>query len=1241
MTRLQAVENGLKSISSAAFQDLCDSFLLLRNKNYSAFARIGSQSGKQQTVKGTPDTLLLLPNGKYILIEYSTNKTAGLSKLVEDIKKCLEPTRTGIAVEHIAEMIICINFNLSIVEINRLKDLLIDTRIALTIYTLDSLALELYLNHRDLSHQYLGLALDTGQIVSIERFIEEYKRASAGISTPLDNTFLHREAELKEIIGSILQSDFIIITGPPGVGKTRLSIEALKSFLSENISFRAYCVSYKNHTLLEDLYQYLNEENDYLLFVDDANRIDAFSQIIGFYKTPRKGKLKIIITVRDYAFQEIGILVREFLPRRIDVGKFSDEQLKDIIKANPFGISNFQAQNKILSIADGNPRLAIMAALLALEQKDIQVLNDVAELFETYFSTFVKDQDEFAKELNIKCLALIAFFYTIPYKNKQITTSILDTFNIDYHEFIEAIDRLEKLELVEIQYEHLKIPEQNLATFFFYRAFIKDNLLPFEILLRTYFDANVSRFTDCVIPANNMFGYEEVRDKLKPELQKYWKTINDNDDKAYTFLNTFWYYLPTESKAYIFNKIEALPEIDISKYNVSYDNNAFAYNKNKLIELLGEFFRYPQNLKEMLELAFEFTRKSPDQLPELIHKIRETLTFDENDLYMRYSRQTILYDILLGGLNRSNQLLSFVFFELSKTFLSYSFHHTKGGRNHSFVWYDYAIPNIQPIQDFRRRIWSAIDSHFDQYPNESLELLQNYGKPSPHTQKEIMEFDVPFLLDIFQKHLTNSSFEHCKYVQDQIRWYVRNSVLHPDLSRLAKRFTNKTYEIYLKIDWDRFRDKEAFEFDDYRGYEKLKEAEIRSSFVFNSLLEINAFYETYVYLKKIATNDWNYNTVTDYIIDENCLKNFNLGCKFLELIIEHGNEINYIPRSVFQNQLKTTERVSQIWNMIHGKQFKNNSLWELSFYDFLDDKLISKSYADSLRNTIRNIHESYIIHFDKLERFLAIEPDLFQDILELMVKKNETEGIRLQVWMDFFSVYFDKLGNDFELIKKAYLQQDKIQSHYDHEGKGLLKILTKEPAFLVEYVKSLYSEQKFPDHLERRNLGFVWRVEGIQTVLLHIFDFVIEQEPYLGILDHFCNSFFYALEGEIKEKATNFLFDYCTAHHKDYSRMNIVVDIARHSMTELFEDVLLLFLTLNQEVKVFSKILWRGSGTSGVGDVILSDIEAAEWRNILSIVEKSNVGIALLPIKKYLNERIESCLISGDWERQRRFLERY
>ena len=128
---------------------------------------------------------------------------------------------------------------------------------------------------------------------------------------------------------------------------------------------------------------------------------------------------------------------------------------------------------------------------------------------------------------------------------------------------------------------------------------------------------------------------------------------------------------------------------------------------------------------------------------------------------------------------------------------------------------------------------------------------------------------------------------------------------------------------------------------------------------------------------------------------------------------------------------------------------------------------------------------------------------------------------------------------------------------------------------------------------------------------------------------------------EAKERAKQFLLNYTSKNYSDSNKINIVVDIARHSMKEIFEEVLLLFISLSQDREMFSKIWWRGNGGSYSGDVIIADLEMADWKNIQSIIEKSDVGIKLIPIKTYVNEQIEYCNKSGDWERQRRFLRKY
>ena len=1240
MSRLQTIENALASINETVFQELCDSFLILKNQNYRAFSRTGSQTGKQKTIKGALDTFFLLPDGKYVFVEYSTNITKSVQKLQEDIGKCLDVTKTNIQINQIAEIILCVNFNLNTKDIQSLKNLLGKDEIALTIYTLDSLSLELHLQHRDLVHKYLNLPMDTGQIVSISTFVEEYNKVSKGIATPLNNTFLHRDEELENIKQLIKQNDFLIITGAAGVGKTKIAVEAIDSFLADNLSYSAFCVSYKNCELLRDLYQHFDDKKDYILFVDDANRIDAFSQITGFYKSQQTGNLKILLTARDYALPIVESFCFGFAPARYTLKKFTDEQITDIVKAEPFNISNWQYHKEIVRIADGNPRLAIMTALLAKQEQNIYALADVSDLFEKYFSTFVKDDGEFANQFNIKCLGIIAFFNAIPYKDINITEPILQNFDVDYSLFIDAIDKLDRLELVEIRYEYAKIPEQNLATFFFYKAFVKDNLLSFETLLTKYFNDNKNRFKDCVIPANNTFGYENVMQKLQPILQSHFKLIEHEEEKSFTFLETFWFYLQEETLLFVYNEINQLPLPHNAIYEVKYETNDFAYEHNKVIELISNFFRFQNKLKDAIELLFEFVRKKPEHLPELIQKIREILIFDWTDESFGFERQNILFQILIEGLTKEDILYSTAFYELSKTFLAFKYQQAKSERHNVISLYQYHIPNNQWIIEFRKNIWENVNNNFLSFPEKSLELLQGYATVSPDVIKEIMEYDMQFLVPIIKTYLTPDSFEHCRYVQEQIRWCKRNEITLPQFVSLSQKFINPIYEKYLVLDWDRLRDKESYDFENHREYEKLKEEEIRKSFVFSNIQEVRLFYDTFIYLKSVAKNDWSYNNSFELIVDENCTQNFELGCQFLSIVIATNNIISYTPRTVFRNQLITQEKADYIWNILQVNDFETKYSWELSFYDNLADSLISEKYIEQIKDIVKKLPNGTSIWFRGLRRYLAIKPNLFQELIRIIIDKYEKQNETIFTQF-IIEDHFDEFGNDIDLIKKLYLQQDLINNHFDLTRDGLAKIIQRDENFLIEYINNLYSKNKNQYNLqEDRYLNVIWKSANIEPTLKAIFDSVNEKDTYLGIGEHFCNSFFWNLPQEVNERARTFLLNYCRENYESYKKMNVIVDIVRHSMTELFEDVLLLFISLTQDVDLFSKIWWRGNGGSVVsGDVNFGDLEASDWRNILSIVEKSDLGVKLMPIKKYLNSQIESALRYADWERKRKFIE--
>ena len=106
---------------------------------------------------------------------------------------------------------------------------------------------------------------------------------------------------------------------------------------------------------------------------------------------------------------------------------------------------------------------------------------------------------------------------------------------------------------------------------------------------------------ECIIPANNNFGYENVIDKIKPILSKYLETIIEDEERVFNLLSLFWFYLQDETLNFVYKIIENFPENSCVVYNGNYSANDFAFTQNRIIELLGQFFRCQCRLKDSIE----------------------------------------------------------------------------------------------------------------------------------------------------------------------------------------------------------------------------------------------------------------------------------------------------------------------------------------------------------------------------------------------------------------------------------------------------------------------------------------------------------------------------------------------------------------------------------------------------------------------------------------------------------------
>ena len=1271
--RLKLIEQQLLGIDSAAFQNLCDIYLAFREQELTSISRTGSQFGKQKTVKGTPDTFFRLADGSLRYVEFTTKADGLVDKIKEDIDKCLDPTKTGVPANQVHKIIIFFNSRLDVAEETAITQHAVSKNIRIELIGLDWLALEIYSKYLILAKDILGIPLDTGQLLPLQNFIDEYNNKAGKLSTPLDNIFLHRKTELAEIENILAVNDLLIISGFPGVGKTKIALEALDKFLSVNKDYSGFAVSKKDQDISEDLKIHLQQEKNYILLVDDANRqLTNFKQILGVFRENRKGNIKILITVRDYALSDIENECMDFMHQTITLKKFSDEEITQLISSDSFEIKNPKYQKRIVEIADGNARLAIMASRLANQEQVGFLYGDgyrIFELYDYYFRTFIKDFDILGNNVLLKTLGIISFFFTVDRSNKEFIENILKTFELDYYEFNEAIDVLHEKELLEVKYNHARVSEQVMATYFFYKVFIKDEILSFKTLLFTFFPVWKKRFSDTIIPSNNSFGYDNVLKKINGSLDEYLYSVYSEEEKVLEFFSLFWFYKREETLNYFHQKIKQLPEPENPVYDSKYETNDFVWDRDKTLDFLADLFNhFTESFVPALELAFEYCRKKPESLPELIRRIREKLLFDDDDHRIDFQRQVELLNLLIAKFNAKQPHYVEAFFALAVTFLSHYYQITKGGRNHSITFYQYPLPFYEVTKDFRKSIWTTLFENFKTYPKEVLAILKNFRPGYKEAISEILEFDLSLLLPFIEVNLDTTSFEHIHFIHDFVSMLNREEIADKSYQNLKEKFNSKEYDYFRKLDWSAVRGKQDYDFDEYDDFQKLKEQDVRSSFLFKSETEFAALHTAIKNTLSLeGNNSWGIDQSLNIIVEENFLRDDEIGFKLLISILDnYPKGVNPLYKAVKVIVNKSPQWALRLWNLLNNWKHEYKLYWQLSFFDYIPAELANNFYKTALLETIKSIDKGCYLQFESFEKFIPIQSDklkdkagrflmtlpvirniinykeknIIEEILSIVYNKIEVQNLRINLSFHFFEKYSAMLADNFELLKRSYIQQEKkVSNHFDLQHAGLKALLQIKPDFLLEYIYTFYTDKENRHSRNIHNqLAFIWDLEQSNELIKKAVVLIIENNYYLGIGEHPLIIFFHNLNEEQKIKAKAFILSFISEYNTDDKKMNPVFDVLRHTLKEFFEEAFLHYLGLNTDIDNFKKIWWRGNGGTYRGDVIIGEIHAKEWQNILSMVVKSKNQLDLIPIKTYIKKQIENEIKSGEEERKRKFI---
>jgi hypothetical protein len=810
MSKINQIENAILELDGGVFQKLANAYLIC--EGYDGLNAIGSVVGSNKVSKGTPDAAFILENKKYVFVEHTTQRTNLCSKIKSDIIKCLNEEKTGVSLSQIEKIIYCFTSHISVPEQNELVIFCQESGVILELCNIDIIANNLYLKHPFLAKEFLGIEVDTGQILPIRNFIKTYQKNA--LATRLDLNLVGRDDERTQLKSALNSSNLVVVSGVAGIGKTRLVLDICQNFETDNIDWSVYCVFKKGLNIFEDIKAYFSKTGNFLIFVDDANRISSFEYFIDLLQHARPDqKIKIIVTVRSYALntiQNYNSALKENVSY-VDLQGLKEDDIRQLISEN-YDITNPRYLDRICEISKDNPRLSVMAAEVVKQNKNYESIRNVSELYHQYFSSIVldleKDNSNLKDSTNLQVAAIISFFNTVDTTSQQQMDLINNHFKITKKVFLEAANKLFELEIVDIyENEVIKVSDQILATYLFYLCFFKEKSLDISRLFEIFEKNYMKKFQESIYSISNIFGIEIVKERISPIVHKFMK--EKIIEEQLEFFRIFWFIDIASTLVCVSEYIDKIDDQLLEGEN---------YTEDHVVSLLAQFqHAEKEDFYTALELIFKFLEKRPDCIGSVIKLFTENFNFSRNSHLEAYENQVLVLEFLDSLVGQSNRFAMDIFFEVAKSWLNFEFKDTYSKGNQFFINRFFLLKS-KVVFKIRKIIWHRLYSLYlnEVYRDRVIGVYEAYVK-FHSVDKNILRYDLRFLLNFFDKELLPDNYTHCKLVRSFLKNIEKQHGLsYGEVFDKFSKFEFEIFNILLTQYFDLYPVVEYDQFDQYR-----------------------------------------------------------------------------------------------------------------------------------------------------------------------------------------------------------------------------------------------------------------------------------------------------------------------------------------------------------------------------------------------------------------------------------------
>jgi len=757
MTKLNRVQSEIKQLEGGRFQNLCDRYLYLK-RTMTNITALGSMDGTDKTTKGIPDTYFRDEESKkYILVMYGTQQDF-VSKVQKDIEDAIQ--KSNLNKEDIQEIICChTSSNLPVAKDKELRELV--EPIQLTFYGIDTLSHDLLkIRYQGIAKEFLDILESTEQVWNVEQFVSIHDKSKT--NAPLNIQFVSETQDVSKqsteelslvniLIDDLNDHQILLLSGMPGVGKTRVAIELFNHLPTD---CNTICVKSNNMPVYQDIKDALDDQRINYLFLDDANNITNFDAIINLLKLEKyEQRLKIIMTVRDYAASKIVDQISSFKTKQHVMSPMSDESIEMLIKSmHTFSSYEFR---KIRDLSQNNPRIAVIAAIMI---RNKEFFEDGSEVMDRYYKKIIEENSLTDNE--VISLFILSFKQKINLSDLENINELLIFFNLTSEDFLKTLYHLHDKELCDIfQNMAAKVSDQSLSDFIMI-DFIANNktirIKDMFIKLYPSYDREIAEVLTRITQfKNNSDWINYLIDEIKII---YSEVITEKEKEL--FLTQYNTIIPIETSLYILEKIQ-----ESSSNNVQVSLEEFESSK-KNVHVADPIIRMLRSLSNSEKfdyagkLLIQYFEKRQDTISQIYSVINSN--FNIEDRWTNYlAKRFVIFDIFLSQ-KEISETTALLIISTAEEFLKFSGEQFNS-RSRTVHLTRYELIDGDYLIKFHELVFKTISKVYELNYREINNYIEkilfnfpvikaNYGFPKTITS------DLMFIRKLFFNDIGNLSF---------------------------------------------------------------------------------------------------------------------------------------------------------------------------------------------------------------------------------------------------------------------------------------------------------------------------------------------------------------------------------------------------------------------------------------------------------------------------------------------------